>query len=89
MSNQQMNQKRQGLGMHYATDDKNEKLRPMQKQSNDNECFQFNRYDQITNADNENHDITVVQMEKDNLELRRELQDTRASKKQADKIIQE
>lgn len=42
-----------------------------------------------TNTANDNHECTIVQMEKDNLELRRELQDARASNKQADKKIQE
>lgn len=45
--------------------------------------------DVYANAPTENHECTIVQMEKDNIELRRELQDARASNKQADKKIQE
>lgn len=48
-----------------------------------------NDIDAYADAATENHDFTIVQMEKDNLELRRELQDARASNKQADKKIQE
>lgn len=48
-----------------------------------------NDIDGYANVATENHDCTIVQMEKDNLELRRELQDARASNKQADKKIQE
>lgn len=48
-----------------------------------------NDIDVYTDGATENHECTIVQMEKDNLELRRELQDARASNKQADKKIQE
>lgn len=48
-----------------------------------------NDVDVYADATTENHECTIVQMEKDNLELRRELQDARASNKQADKKIQE
>lgn len=48
-----------------------------------------NDIDGYADAATENHECTIVQMEKDNLELRRELQDARASNKQADKKIQE
>lgn len=48
-----------------------------------------NDVDVYADVTTENHDCTIVQMEKDNLELRRELQDARASNKQADKKIQE
>lgn len=48
-----------------------------------------NDIDDYATAATENHECTIVQMEKDNIELRRELQDARASNKQADKKIQE
>lgn len=41
-----------------------------------------------TNANNDNNgDLTLIQMEKDNLELRRGLQDALANSKQADQMI--
>lgn len=42
----------------------------------------------INGADSDVGNGTLVQMEKDNLDLRRELQDALATKKQADKKIQ-
>lgn len=48
-----------------------------------------NDIDVYVDGGTENHDCTIVQMENENLELRRELQDARASNKQADKKIQE
>lgn len=90
-------QKRRSLHLNYGTqmqDDENDMLRPMQQKLNElikDEHFNRSNSDQFaSNAETENHDHTiVVQMEKDNLDLRRELQDTRASKKLADKKIQE
>lgn len=97
-SNHLPKQKRRSLCLNYENvipDFNNDMLRPMQQKFNDmlikDENTNFNRSpnDQYANAENENHDITIIQMEKDNIDLRRELQDTRASKKQADKKIQE
>lgn len=97
-SNHLSKQKRHSLCLNYENmvpDLNNDMLRPMQQKFNDmlikDENTNFNRShnDQYANAENENHDLTIIQMEKDNLDLRRELQDTRDSKKQADKRIQE
>lgn len=89
------NQNRRSLCINYGTikDEKLDQIRPMQQQFNDllkeDNFNHHNNSDQYSNTDNENHDMTIVQMEKDNIDLRRELQDTRASKKHADKKIQE
>lgn len=97
-SNHLSKQKRRSLCLNYENvmpDFDNDMLRPMQQKFNDmlikdeNTNFDRSHNDQYANAENENHDITIIQMEKDNLDLRRELQDTRASKKQAEKKIQE
>lgn len=70
---------------------------PIQQQFNDllkenNANYKRNsiaQKDEIyANTENDNNDSTIVQMEKDNLELRRELQDALASNKEADKKIQ-
>lgn len=97
-------QKHHSFSLKYGTlnqEDDNDPLRPIQQQFNellkeDNHNFNRNNIAQhqnddiyTTDAANDNHESTIVQMEKDNLELRRELQDARASNKQADKKIQE
>lgn len=97
-------QNRNSFSLKYGTlsqEDDNDPLRPIQQQFNellkeDNHNFNRNNIAQhpnddiyTTNTANDNHESTIVQMEKDNLELRRELQDARASNKQADKKIQE
>lgn len=96
-------QKRRNFPLKYGTinqDSDCDPLEPIQQQFtellkeenlnfNRNSMAQHSKDDNYTNTDNENHDCTIVQMEKDNLELRRELQDARASNKQADKKIQE
>lgn len=97
-------QKRRSFPLKYGTvnqDDDNELLRPIQQQFNEllkEDNLNFNRNNIAQHAKDEiyanltndtNHDTTIVQMEKDNLELRRELEDARASNKQADKKIQE
>lgn len=91
-------QKRRSLCLNYENvipDFNNDMLQPMQHKFNDmlikngNTNFNRSHNDQYAHAENENHDIAIIQMERDNLDLRRELQDTRASKKQADKKIQE
>lgn len=64
-----------------TTNAMNQQQQPNQQYPNDVDVY--------TDATTENHECTIVQMEKDNLELRRELQDARASNKQADKKIQE
>lgn len=97
-SNHLSKQKRRSLCLNYENvipDFNSDMLRPMQQKFNDmlvkdaNTNFNRSHNNQYANAENENNDITIIQMEKDNLDLRRELQDTRASKKQADKKIQE
>lgn len=97
-------QKRRSVSLKYGTvnqDGDSDPLEPIQQQFtellkednlnyNRNNIAQHAKNDDIyTNTANDNHDCTIVQMEKDNLELRRELQDARASNKQADKKIQE
>lgn len=77
-------------------------LRPMNQQFNDirkaekikyvqsNGCsssFGVIDHNNYTTPENEQNDGQLVQMEKDTLDLRRELQDTIASKKQADNRI--
>lgn len=96
-------QKRRSFPLKYGTinqEDDNDLLRPIQQQFNEllkednlnlnrNNIVQHAKDEIYVNLTNENNDCTIVQMEKDNLELRRELEDARASNKQADKKIQE
>lgn len=82
-------------------DDDTNLMRPIQQQFNellkeDNLNFSRNNMAQHSSdeiyantANDETHDHNIVQMEKDNLELRRELEDARATNKQADRRIQE
>ncbi|XP_031631656.1 myb-like protein D isoform X2 [Contarinia nasturtii] len=97
-------QKRRSFPQKFNQDDDTELLRPIQQQFNellkeDNLNFGRNNIAQqqqhpndgiYANAtNNESHESNFVQIEKDNLELRRELEDARASNKQADKKIQD
>lgn len=98
-------QKRRSFPLKYGTvnqdEDNGDILRPMQQHFNEllnesdsqnfnrNHIAQHHKDDSYASTTNDSHESTIVQMEKDNLELRRELQDARATNKQADKKIQE
>lgn len=93
-------QKRRNFPAKFSQDDDNDLLRPIQQQFNEllkednlnfnrNNIAQQSKDDLYTNTVNDSHDNTIVQMEKDNNELRRELEDARASNQQADQKIQE
>lgn len=97
-------QKRRSIPPKFNQDDDIDLLRPIQQQFSEllkEDNLNFNRniiaqQQQHSNDDiyanaahNESQECNIVQMEKDNLELRRELEDARASNKQADKKIQE
>lgn len=79
-------QKRRSWCLNYGTvnvEDDPDQMRPIQQQ------FKELMNDELyTNSDNLNHDSTIVQMEKENLELRRGLQDAIANNKISDKKIQ-
>lgn len=82
-------QKRRSFPVKYGAQEDDELLRPIQQQFNEllkEDSFNHAKDEMFAN---DNHESTIVQMEKDNIELRRELQDARASNKQADKKIQE
>lgn len=106
------NQKRRSFPLKYGIvsqdEDNSDILRPLQQQFNEmlnesdnrnfnrNHIAQHHKAELYANTTNDSHESTIVQMEKENLELRRrdeelrrELQDARASNKQADKKIQE
>lgn len=94
-------QKRRSFPIKYNQDDDTDLIRPIQQQFNellkeDNLNFSRNNIAQhskdeiyANTANDGTHDHNIVQMEKDNLELRRELEDARATNKQADRRIQE
>lgn len=93
-------QKRRSFPVKYNQDDDMDLLRPTQQQFNEllkednlnfnrNNIAQHSKDDIYANTANDTNDPNIVQMEKDNLELRRELEDARATNKQADKRIQE
>lgn len=90
-------QKRRSFPVKYNQDDDTDLLRPTQLELlkednlnfNRNNIAQHSKDDIYENTANDIHDPNIVQMEKDNLELRRELEDVRATNKQADKRIQE
>lgn len=88
------NEKRRSWCINYGAtvnqEDESDQLRPIQQQFNDLMSQENNKLneDLYENSENLNHDSTIVQMEKENLELRRGLQDAIANKTIADKKIQ-
>lgn len=90
--------KQRNLPMRYGNDTENEMFKPLQQHFNDMLKLDTAAVDgrngvtqkdlNYMNAMSDNGDCTLVQMEKSNFELRRELQDALANNKQAGKMIQ-
>lgn len=90
--------KQRNLPMRYGNDAENELFKPLQQHFNDMLKLDTTVVDgrngvtqkdlNYMNAMSENGDCTLVQMERSNFDLRRELQDALANNKQAGKKIQ-